>query len=198
MQKWQTTRWCFTNYQVKAIDWEKLISSDIAFIRVGQEICPKTKRRHEQGFAYFHQKKASFKVVAELLHVFGTGKVFKCKGDIQSNLTYCAKEGDYQDYGVMPCQGEHTDIVILKDAILDGKMTADDVAVENPQIYHQYGRTLSRLETIFMRKRWRTEETKGFWYFGGTGVGKTSLWRVVYHPDTHFVKDLKNDWWDGK
>ena len=63
--------------------------------------------------------------------------------------------------------------------------------------FHQYGRTLDRIEAIALRKRFRTEMTKRTWYTGAACVGKSHKIFEDFDPDTYFVKDLTVDWWDG-
>ena len=52
-------------------------------------------------------------------------------------------------------------------------------------------------ETIMMRRKWRTQMTKGIWYTGPTGTGKSHKVFEDYDPETHYVKNVNNDWWDG-
>lgn len=80
---------------------------------------------------------------------------------------------------------------------MSGEIKLDEFAIENPEFYHMYGRTLTKVETLALRKQWRTEMTKGIWYWGSTGVGKSHRAFEGYHPDTHYVKDLNTMWWDG-
>jgi len=61
-----------------------------------------------------------------------------------------------------------------------------------------YGRTLSKIEDICMRKRYRTEMTTCTWYHGKTGVGKSHKAFEGFTPDTHYVwKTNDNGWQDG-
>jgi hypothetical protein len=58
-----------------------------------------------------------------------------------------------------PKQGERTDLNVLRDEILAGK-SVQEIALENPDGFHQYGRTLKKLETIALRRKFRTWTTK--------------------------------------
>lgn len=73
----------------------------------------------------------------------------------------------------------------------------DDLVLENPMIYHKYGRTLNKIEDLRMRREYRIEMTKGIWYWGGTGVGKSHKAFEGYDPKTHYVLPNDNGWWDG-
>lgn len=103
---------------------------------------------------------------------------------------------EFVEFGVLPKQGKRTDLDEIKDQIMNGKKV-DDIALENPEMYHQYGRTLNKLEDIALRKRFRNWTTKGYWLYGGTGIGKSHVAFKNYNPDTHYVKNLNEDWWDG-
>lgn len=76
-------------------------------------------------------------------------------------------------------------------------MMVDTIAIENPEIYHQYGRTLNKLEELRMRQVFRAEMTEGVWYYGETGVGKSHRAFKNYTPQTHYVLPNDNGWWDG-
>jgi hypothetical protein len=47
--------------------------------------------------------------------------------------------------------------------------------MENPVMFHQYGRTLERIEEIVLRKKFRTEMPVTKWYWGPTGAGKSHI-----------------------
>lgn len=93
-------------------------------------------------------------------------------------------------------QGQRTDLEDLKDDIMNGKKV-DDIVVETPHLYHQYGRTLEKLETIRNRKKFRTWMTKGYWVWGPGGVGKSHRAFKNFNPDTHYRKPLNEKYWNG-
>ena len=39
--------------------------------------------------------------------------------------------------------------------------------------------------------------TKGIWICGASGSGKSHEAFSDYNPDTHYIKNLQEDWWDG-
>ena len=82
--------------------------------------------------------------------------MFKCKGSLDQNCGYCSKDKNVTEYGEKPKQGFRTDLEAIKDDILGGVVTCDDVCVINPNMYHQYGRTLNKLEDIALRRKFRT------------------------------------------
>jgi len=104
---------------------------------------------------------------------------------------------DGEEFGELSQQGRRTDLESVKDDIMAGKRTLDQITVEEPMLFHQYGRTLSAVEDIALRKKARTEMTKGIWYWGPSGVGKSHQAFKGFHPDTHYNKPLEDAWWDG-
>lgn len=190
----KTRLWAFTNFDLN-FNYDDFISNTTAeYVFIGQEICPKTKRQHHQGFVYFSGARGSCKQVAKQL---GKCHVEPCKGNIDQNIDYCSKDGNYIEYGVKPAQGHRTDLCAIKDDILEQKLTVNQIIVNNPVIYHQYGRTLNKLEEIALRSKYRTWMTEGIWYYGPTGVGKSHMAFKDYSPDTHYIYPNDNGWWDG-
>lgn len=118
------------------------------------------------------------------------------KGTWDQAVEYCMKDGEYVEYGTPNEQGKRTDLVTIKDEILNG-LRVDTITIENPVTYHQYGRTLNRIEDIAMRRKFRTEMTEGLWFWGRTGVGKSHIAFEGYTPETHYLYPNDNGWWDG-
>lgn len=191
----KTRLWCFTNFDYEDFDYHKVIETTTAeYIIVGLEVAPKTKKLHHQGFIYFTGARSSKKGVANQL---GKCHVEPCKGNLDQNTDYCEKDGNVQEWGERPKQGFRNDLESVKDTIMAGLISVEDLCVENPSLYHQYGRTLNKLEDIALRKKFRTWMTEGVWYYGKTGVGKSHKAFENYAPDTHYVYPNDGGWWDG-
>jgi len=185
--------WQFTNFNLE-FDYKNFYEKSSAeYIAYALETCPKTGREHHQGFVYFNGQRGSIKGVARDL---GGCHVEMCKGNIDQNEDYCSKESQLITYGIKPSQGKRTDINAIKNQILDGKKV-DDITIENPTIYHQYGRTLNQIEDIALRKKYRSWMTEGYWYHGATGTGKSHKVFEGFSPETHYVYPNDNGWWDG-
>jgi len=101
-----------------------------------------------------------------------------------------------EEFGERPSQGKRTDLADIAKDISNGKSVID-ITLENPELYHQYGRTLNFLEDIALRKKFRTEMTRCTWYYGKTGAGKSHKAFEGYTPETHYVLPKDNGWWDG-
>ena len=120
-----------------------------------------------------------------------------CDGNLDQNCDYCSKDENVTEFGVKPKQGYRTDLDAIKDSILEQKITVDDICVEHPALYHQYARTLNKLEDIALRRKYRTEMTNGIWYWGPTHTGKSHTAYTGFNPDTHYIYPNDNGWWDG-
>lgn len=188
--------WVFTNYKLD-FDYKKLIDDHkVKYIAYGLETCPKTKNLHHQGWLSFDKPKSSYKNVAALLN---KSHVEAMKGTLQQNDKYCSKQtkGELVEFGKRPEQGKRVDLDGLKDAILSGETTVDEITINNPVAIHQYGRTLDRIQTVALRSKTRSWMTEGVWYHGPTGTGKSHTAFEGFDEATHYVKCLDDAWWDG-
>lgn len=159
--------WCFTNYKLD-FDYAKLIESkQVKYLAYGEEKCPTTDRVHHQGWMSFVNQQSDVKKVAELL---GKCHVEGIMGTLVQNDVYCSKAASLKEFGEKPSQGARTDLAELRDRIVSG-VSIREIGMENPNIIHQYGRTLNWIQSMVLRGKWRTEMTKGIWYWGPTGAG---------------------------
>jgi len=197
----QRTRFfCVTNFKLDT-DYEAIIAKgQIRYIAVGEEVCPSTGRKHHQVWVYTHNALRTGKLALKKIgEMFGppTAHVEAMRGSMAENDAYCQKEGMFTEYGEKPAPGARGDIAAVAQEIINGKRSVDDILIEQTEFYHKYGRTLRELEAVVMRKKWRTEMTQGIWYVGPTGCGKSHKAYEGFNPDTHYVKNLNEDWWDG-
>lgn len=123
------------------------------------------------------------------------------RGTAEQAAEYCKKPDtrieDPVEYGSRNKQGERTDLDALKQELITGK-PLDEITLRDPISYHQYGRTLEKLEDIIGQQKWRTEMTEGIWLWGPTGVGKSHEVFQNYHPNTHYLWAARDKgWWDG-
>lgn len=162
------------------------------------EQCPTSGRLHYQGYVQFKKEKR----LTALKKINKRANWGETNGSAESNKKYCSKndsriKGPWEK-GQLSRSGDRKDLDNLRDDILQGRTTVDDVAVNDPHKYHIYGRTLSKIEDIVLRKKFRTKMTQGYWYFGKTGVGKSHIAYEGFNPETHYnYKAEKGGWWDG-
>lgn len=203
----KTRAFVVTNWNLDT-DYQAIIDKgQIRFIAYGRETCPTTGKPHDQAFCYFYNPRGTTKRVLKTIgDMFGPIHCYVApmRGSFAENEAYCSKEQSYTKVGDQPNQGERGDIKEIADAIMSGEKTSDEICVANPAFHHQYGRTLDRLEAIALRKKFRTEMTKGIWYYGPSEVGKShQVFTQSYgeygpfDPETHYVKNVNEEWWDG-
>lgn len=189
----------FTSFDVEEphhdFENDEIWKNQVKFLIYEREKCPKTGKFHYQGFVYFYEKVTIIKA-KKVLKIKDGWFQYAFSG-IQENINYCSKEKNAQMFGTQPQQGKRKDLEELRDDVRDGKVSVDEIAVTRPNMYHQYGRTLEKIEDISMRKVYRTEMTKGIWYYGETGVGKSHKAYEDYNPETHYDLIDDNGWWDG-
>lgn len=190
--------YCFTINNWIPEDWDKLVECDFfTFLIMGKEIAPTTGTPHLQG--YFEMKDG--KTISAIIKKLGLSRhcihLEAAKGSSNDNIKYCSKGTDVFTKGKPKKQGERTDLEEIKNDILNGKKV-DDICLENPMLYHQYGRTLTKIEDIALRKQFRTEMTTCDWYCGPTGIGKSHIAFANFNPETHYLwKNDDNGWQDS-
>lgn len=185
--------WVFTvnNWTEEECEKARLLSEYCEYLVYGKEV-GKQGTPHLQGFCYFKNQRARSFVLQFLPRAWA-----EPSRDIPAAIEYCKKDGDFWEQGKEPKQGRRVDVEALRDEIKAGKRV-DDIAVDDPVAYHQYGRTLSKIEDIVMRKKFRTEMTEGVWYIGESGAGKSHIVFDDFSPDTHYVYPYDNgNWCDG-
>jgi len=171
-----------------------------SYLVMGDEICPKTGTPHVDG--YYEQPDArKWTTENNKFRKFfskGYGDLKIANGTAGENFDYSEKEGRYFEELGEPCrQGHKTCLKEASAAILAGEVTVEDIAVTNPDLYHQYGRTLLKLEEIYLRKQFRTEMPDVIWLYGATGLGKSHEAYQGYNPDTSYNWKDDNGWQDG-
>jgi len=183
----------FTSFLVSPPAWNP---EKMKYLVYGKEICPKTEKEHWQGCVYFFDK-CSLKQAQKFLQIENSHMESVMITDTESCVEYCKKDGNFCEFGIKPKSGRRTDLEAVADLIIKQELTVDEIIVENPMLYHQYGRTFHKLEDLALRKKWRTEMTEGIWYVGKTGTGKSHKAFEGFNPETHYCLPNDGGWWDG-
>jgi hypothetical protein len=177
----------FTSYETA----EPLFRDWMAYLIYGKETCPTTGRKHWQCHLICKSKRSIKAVIKSLYpcHV-------EISKDPVASRDYCKKEGDFKEHGTWSSQGERKDLKDVIDDVISGKRTIEDIIVEDPVTYHQYGRTLEKAVDIRLKKIKRDWMPVCKWIWGPTGTGKTRS-VVDEEKDLYFFPYEKNGWWDN-
>lgn len=156
---------------------------DCVYRIIGHEICPETQRYHWHMFIYFKNARA----ITAIIKLFRGHHVEACNGNIQQNIDYITKDGNYEEYGTRPRQGRRVDIEDLKKM---DKMRDVVEATPDPRNV----RMMEKYLTYHERKRnWKTEV---YWYHGSTGSGKTKA-AVEEAGDDYWMSLNTGKWFEG-
>lgn len=185
--------WCYTLNNYTKAELKKLKEYKCVYHIIGDENAPSTGTPHLQGYFEFNSEKKK----TTLIKAFPNASFRITMGSGEDNKIYCSKENKIFEYGepTKIGRGTRTDLINLRDDILNGKKV-DEICLENPDKYHQYGRTISKIEDLRMRKVFRKEMTQGYLYWGESGTGKSELAFENFNPDTHYVWKYEK-WQDG-
>lgn len=182
---------CFTlnNYTQEEENALKNIECDYIIFghEVGEENTPHLQGYIEFGFS---KKLTALKNFNKRIHWE------ERKGSAQEASDYCRKQ-DLNPFvkGNISNQGARSDLQELNKQIVEGKTSVDQIIQEKPDLYHQYGRTLIKCEEIANRKKFRTEMTTCDWYYGSTGVGKSTIAFKDYNPDKVYPWQHDDNGW---
>lgn len=190
---YRNRNWVFTINNYTEENYTEVLELDCKYLIVGKEIGKLKKTPHLQGYIEFKDAK-SFKKMKKLLPRAWLGAR---KGTAEQASDYCRKDKNYFEKGTMSKQGERKDLMVIKEKILNGE-SVNSIALEEPILYHKYGRTMNKLEEIVFSKRKRTEMTEGKWIYGNSGTGKSKHAFKNFDYKTHYIYPCeKNGWCDN-
>lgn len=174
---------------------------DWTYYAVGAEIAPTTGRLHMDGYYEMSSQRKKSTELNKWNKMFGKGfgDLDIARGSHGENFDYSEKEGrEFLVFGNPSLgQGSRSDLIVIKDDIVSGRISVDEIVLQDPMTFHQYGRTLQKIEDIALRKRFREWMTLGTWCHGSTGVGKSHLAFTNYNPETHYLWKNDKGWQDG-
>lgn len=182
----------YTTFQEEKL--KNATNSFITYLCYGKEIAPTTGMKHLQGYLEMKNQKtiSALKKALEINEIH----LENAKGNAEQNKAYCSKDNDFVEFGTPKSQGKRTDLEEIKEEIKLG-LKVDDIVIDKPNLYHQYGRTLHKIEDIILRKKFRNWMTTCSWYYGPTGIGKSHTAFENYNPETHYLWKDDNGWQDG-
>lgn len=185
--------WCFTLNNYTEIEYNHLAAMKPKYMVIGKEV-GESGTPHLQGYIEFENARMMKGVKAEMkcdrVHLEGR------KGTAKQAADYCKKDGNFIEQGKISEQGKRNDLKELTDKIVSGEKTVDQIALEEPTTYCKYRNGLRDIEDIANRTKKRTVMTKGIWYWGKSGAGKSHRAFEEAGDDYYpWVKD--RGWWNG-
>lgn len=186
--------WCFTlnnppktNLDCKNDECIGFIPDEMSYIVQGRETGDKGTH-HLQGFVAFHKLRR----LNNVKRILPGAHWEVCKGNPDQNRTYCIKDGDFCEHGVVPKKAGHrTDIDSLHETIRTGS-SIDQIVDNHFGLFLKYPRAIDRAIDLYRGDRsWPMSVTV---YWGESGTGKTKK-AFEDHPDAHF--QTLGKWWDG-
>lgn len=182
--------YCFTCYEVD--ECNKMINnfgSLIKYMCIGEEICPKTKKIHYQGYMELNKPSR----ISGLKKIFKTTH-FECrKGTQQQAIDYCSKDGKFRAWGAPAIQGKRSDIDNLWSDIKNGR-DLKYIADNHPILFLKYYKAIEKY--ISMCSPTRNWFTELHIHYGIAGSGKTTEILEKY-PNCYKWNPGNNNWWDG-
>lgn len=105
--------WCFTLFSDITDPIDEWDPDTMVYLVRGCETCPETGRPHYQCYVNFKNKLRLNQVRA----IFGSVHAEQCRGSPEQNRTYCIKEGDFSERGLLPKKkGARNDLYLARDA----------------------------------------------------------------------------------
>lgn len=178
---------CFTWNNYSEGDIEHLKSQACKYLIAGKEK-GESGTPHLQGFVTFENPRSFESIRTKFL-------LGKCHVEVSKSATasikYCKKDGDWFETGIAPEQGRRHDLEDMVEKVKEGA-TNRELWQHNPTAMTLYHKSFERCRYDLMEDR--DSPPKVFWYFGGTGSGKT---RTAFEAhETRYIKD-GTMWWDG-
>lgn len=179
---------CFTINNYTEVDLELILnkekSNSFSYLIYGLEIGA-GGTPHVQGYAELQVRSrlASVKKYLPRAHIEAR------LGTAEQASTYCKKDGQYEEFGIISKPGERTDLDKVRlIAETDGMRTVSaKFNLQQIRVAEKY------LDYNEIQRDWKPHV---IWLFGTTGTGKSRKARELLSDDT-YVKNSGTKWWDG-
>ena len=166
----------------------------ISYLVMGKEVGA-SGTPHIQGYAEFKGSQPSWSTVQKSLggHAWFAPRKSKLP---QTAADYCKEDGDFIERGVMCEPGHQATLNDLKEQIVEG-IKPRQIKWENPHLLHMFGRSIDEMYDIHNYEKKREWFTRGIWYWGPTGTGKSHKALEGYSRATHYISPGDGKWFDG-
>jgi len=175
--KIRSTSWTFTIFDDFKDDFWDKYKDIIRGLAFGEEICPKTKKKHLQGFIQMYSQCR----MSKLIGIFKESKFKaphfeKMKGSIKDNKKYCSKESELKKYGSFVSRGHRSDLHSIKDDLKKG-VNLYNIMDNYTSDFVRYNSGIDKMKSLIDKNR---RKKMGFVcpevivLYGKPGEGKTS------------------------
>lgn len=177
---------CFTLNNYTEDEYESIKCWAFDYIVVGKEL-GEEKTPHLQGYVEWGRS-VRFQTLKKL-----NGRIHweKRMGTPDQAATYCKKEGNFWESGLISEQGKRSDLEQVVDMIKN-KKSKDEIAENFGSTFVKYHKGIECL--INSMQKDRTEPPFVTWLWGKAGTGKTRT--PVEKHVSHYIKD-GTMWWNG-
>ncbi len=189
----RSRNYCFTDFELLNI--ETIYNNnlkDIRYICRGIEICPKTKRTHQQGWVQFNTPKG----FARCKKLLGSDTIHieSCMGSTYSNEKYCKKDNKFIKFGKFITQGHRTDLDQIKTEI-EQNVGMRKIASKHFKNFCRYYSAFYKYRQLHLKDATSPfRKVKVVLICGPTGSGKT---RYAMKKKPFKIQGDNLQWWDG-
>lgn len=194
--------WCFTLFSFHAnhvLILRGLVErNDARYVIFGRERCPRSGRRHLQGYVYFQNPLRMAGVKSLLGDEFGGIHLESAKGTPEQNRVYCSKESDFEEFGELPRKGRRSDLRDIQ-AKIDAGASERAIAEEFFSQWVVYRRSFAAYRSLVREPEMRPE-LKVFVLVGSPGIGKTRFaygYAQANGGSAFMSPDPTLQWFDG-
>lgn len=179
----QSKNWCFTSFS-DSVDW--LLSDNVSYFVVGNEMCPDTGKWHKQGYVQFKNRMR----MTQLKKIDLTIHWERSRGTPLEASAYCKKDGNFYEHGDIILSGvrKGNEFKVVTDLVRKRKFQE----IEDGDYYGTYIRYKRTFDSMIQYDISELDEPRGYWISGSPGSGKDGN-VMKLNP---FVKS-HNKWWDG-
>lgn len=192
--------YCFTiNNPTVPLEWDlEPISYCVWQTEQGENGTP-----HYQGYLEL-SKPIRFSALKKLSDQWARGHFEPRRATQAAAIAYAQKldtriEGDHGEQGEKSKQGSkrgRSEDLALLNRLIGAGANSNDIAIEMPDTYHSYSRTIEKLEVAHLSRRKRDCKPNVYVIFGPPGTNKS---RSVYdtEPDLYVRPAGDGHWWEG-
>lgn len=193
-------------------------NADISYGIGVEETAPTTGTKHMQAYVQYLSRKR----ITTVMQQFPQCHITSCRGSSDDNVDYVRKTLDSVSIVDAPesnaapqaptppmvevgqCryiekkqQGKRVDLKMWTDRIMAGEVKVRWIMLNEPMLYHQYGRLFRDVEDVYQENARRPEVMPDcLWIWGPTGTGKTYKANQLADDDTYWWSS-DNGWWDN-